>query len=656
MFALVLCRGAVRDELELLRSEQMSWKRSFPLLALALVVALVAWRWKADATPEALPVPVVSEAQPTANDVGALAKSSVEREPARESLATVSVVEAQSEPEVLVASTTDYRFHVKHPDGTPAIAIEVQFEVDGHTQRYLSDAAGTARIPRADFQSGWLMTARDGDCAASGDLTAKSFPGGLRDEHDLPLFPLVAVHGRVLSLQDEPIPQATVSIRSAGTRLFAGSFRPRTDITVDAESRFEALLESMGGLLSFSANASGFSRTTRQESIGVADGAEIVLRLGEGSSITGVVVDANRAAVDGATVWLRRYDANGTPIETALMRKFDTDESGSFHFKAAEGDGWALIAEFEGWCSSDPHFFALAPGETTFVTLQLVAPVAISGVVVHEDGTPVVGAGVGAVRDEAQRPELDRVKGSDLMSKYGLAMTETDANGRFELYPIRPGEAAYRVICVPDPKQRDRKTELAGVLPGATSVRIVLNEEELAGGVLEVRVHYADTGAPLSSSIWFLYELGPNGSWGMTGMRRFDAGVLRRDGLLPGVQYCGVVQPREAGYLAAFIEPFEARMGMQSFDISMPRAERIELVVPAGADGMRADRVSVRPIDPHPGDDSARSEAVGDDATVVVHLRPGRYAARAGEGAELEFVVVVTERGVSAPITLPADH
>jgi protocatechuate 3,4-dioxygenase beta subunit len=556
----------------------------------------------------------------------------------------------------IAANLDECAFRVLNPDGTPAISIEVKLDGNSEVRNHLTDAAGVARIPRTEFATGWVMTMRDGDCAASGDLTAKSFPGGLRAEHEVSLYPLTKVRGRVLSLDAEPLPRAQVSARVAGTRLFGGTPRERKEINVDTDGRFETLLEVHGGEWTFTAKVPGYSRTTISDAITVDMTNEIILRCGKGSAITGVVIDPHGDPVSGAMVVLGRYDEFGNPIQSRIMRQAQTGTAGDFRIEVSEGAGWALMVQAKGWCSPDPVFIDIASDETHFVSLQLITPASISGSVVWENGDPVVKARIAAMRDVTHRPELDRVKKNDLMLKYGYAAAQTDAEGRFELLSIRPGQGAYTLRCLPDPKLRDRYVDTLGVMPDEHDVRIVLSEAELQGGVLEVRVHYADTGEPLSKSTWHLFERTADGGWESRGMRSFDDGVLRREGLSPGVEYCGMIDPRGVGYLGALIEPFTARVGTQSFDISMPRAERIELVVPADSGGVRADRVNVRPIDPHPGDDSARSEAVGDDATVVLHLRPGRYAARAGEGAELEFEVIVTERGVTAPITLPADH
>ena len=110
-----------------------------------------------------------------------------------------------------------------------------------------------------------------------------------------------------------------------------------------------------------------------------------------------------------------------------------------------------------------------------------------------------------------------------------MATTESDAEGRFRLSPVRSGRAIYVVGCLPDVVQRDRSVEVRRVVPGTSDLEVILTEAELHGSVLRATVKREDTGAPLEDISASLYRLRADGWWTEGSSRRFESkeGLIR---------------------------------------------------------------------------------------------------------------------------------
>lgn len=155
------------------------------------------------------------------------------------------------------------------------------------------------------------------------------------------------------------------------------------------------------------------------------------------------------------------------------------------------------------------------------------------------------------------------------------------------------------------------------------------------GGVLELRVTVEGTGEALESGTLFLYERSPQGAWIAQGMRRFDGGVARREGLHPGREYCASVQPI-ADHLSALVQTWTAELGVHAVDAVMPRARLVEVPVPA--DVATGGALEVVAADPHP-DEAAPWTAPIEGGAARLHLRPGAYTARVAGADAFDFEV-----------------
>jgi len=576
---------------------------------------------------------------------------------APESSARVALPAASEALPPVAKQLEDYQFRVLSPAGAAVANAKITVERGGQRSEYSADAAGIARIPRTAFDGKWTLFASDAERAASGDLTRMSFLRGLADSQDIELYPLLTVRGRVVT-GSKLASDDFVSIRAEGTAIGRGTPRERPKIAIDVDGHFECTLEANGAWFRFTATLDGEQACETRVRIGSGFAEEVMLQCDGSSVLGGVVLTPSGTPVGAATVHLLQYDPEGRPRKGVRPLQQRTEEDGRFRFELREREGWILLAEADDWCSSAPLAVDLDPVlTTTTIEVRLVDPTVIAGEVVWEDGRPVVGASVYALRDEAHRPELDRVFGTDLGLKYGFLEAVTDEQGRFELHPVRPGEGAYKLIGVPDMTLRDRRFEESGVAPGTRGMRIVLSEERLIGGVLEVRVTLADTGEPLTQSTWMLYELAADGSTS-TSLQTYSnpEGRFRKEGLRPGSQYSVAILP-VAGHLTALIDPWTAELGVHEVAVQLPLPVRVEFLAPDLPDGSRPARIELRAIDPHPYEDAPWNAVVGTGGRAVFHLRPGDYRTScAGADGPLDLGSIHVPEGESTIVLAPSDE
>lgn len=617
-------------------------KSRIPGVVLFVLLGTIAWfGWQAlrgdDARVVAAPqdAPASSESQ-----VASLDLPSIEAR-ARDSVSEPTVPE---EDQAVVPSATppaECALRILDPNGAVAASVEVFLRSSAKEQRFVSDAAGIARIPLADFVGDWLLHAQDGDRAASGDLGPRSFPGGPGTARDLQLYALVTVRGRVETNDGVPVTNASVSVSRRGTILLGGTPRAREGIAVDEAGRFECVIEALAGQYDFTATVPDSESCSTSAVIDRESRDEIVLRCFTPGGLRGVVVDPMNRVVEGATVHLLRYDEQGRPMDRRKPRQVSTDAQGAFRFDVEEAAGWFAIATSDAWCASEAVEADPTANFVSSITLRLVEPQSISGELVQGDGSPAAGIAIFALRDKDQPTEPGALFGEDNMLLYGLGQTHSDEAGHFEFDRIRPGAATYMLVIAPDPKQRDRKLEVQGVLPGTSDLRIVVSDEALRGGVIEARVIFSDSGDSLQSGTWILFEKLPLGDWMQTGVRSFEGGVLRREGLRPGVEYCAVVQPI-GGYFSALIPAWTAELGVHSIDAVLWRAQPIEIRTPPEIAIAAGDTLVIHAVDPHPEEMQSWTVRVEQGGSLQTYLRPGEYRAQRADGASNEFRFTVT--------------
>jgi hypothetical protein len=156
-----------------------------------------------------------------------------------------------------------------------------------------------------------------------------------------------------------------------------------------------------------------------------------------------------------------------------------------------------LIGEAEGHPNSDlvsVEVSTTSPHPT--LELRLHARAMIRGIVLHEDGRPFADATVAVSAEGEETFEVGAIGPRD---RFGRSKsTKTDAEGKFELGDAHP-RATYRLTCMPDAKRRAVRVTRQGVVPGATDLRIVIQDEQLVAAHIAGTVVSASTGQPITA-------------------------------------------------------------------------------------------------------------------------------------------------------------
>ncbi len=545
------------------------------------------------------------------------------------------------------------RQHIRilSPDGEALPGCSVSVTTGGQAVPLMTDAGGLCSFDLVEAMP-WSLIATDGDRARSGKVTAATFPGGMANPQDIRLHKLARVRGMVLLREGVPAVGALVEAKLVGMLMFRGT--PEGARTVaDSSGSFELLLEATGGEYEFSAEWSGREPCVEHVRITPGEEATVLLRFHEVSEWSGMVVTPSGRPVSNASVHV-------VAAETAKERKnvlfpvqvLATDQAGLFRLETRPSDPAFLIATHSDWCSSTPLEFlpgAAKPDEG--MVLRLVNPTEITGRVTWEDGSPVAGAFISALRDWQDAEDDPATAAGHAELLYGMVVTETDADGRFRVAPVRSGDATYAVTCLPDSTKMDQYTTFHKVAPGTSDLELVLSALQLRGSVLRATVKREDTGVPLQRFTTILYRRLEDGSWrAETRGGESEQGLIVRDGLEPGETYAMAILP-VTGYTTALIDPWQATDQEHVVDALLRVPISVELIAPVALDGNARGSIYVVPVSPHPHLRQPLSAALDRDGRQTFRLWPDKFVAYISEPDgerifETEFEVLPQSNGL----------
>jgi len=191
------------------------------------------------------------------------------------------------------------------------------------------------------------------------------------------------------------------------------------------------------------AEAKQFAKSSTQRIRVPHDGAEIVLVLPRGATISGIVVDREGKPVRGAKAAARAADAasrfNAWNRDDPSAR---SDAEGRFQVEGIPPGPVRVVATADGMAASVPLPLELAPGQVeSGLTLALRLPGRITGEVLDDAGRPMPGRPVHA----------------NGMAEQTYHDTVTDASGRFEIEGVTPDR--YWVSSQPSQEELDALDE-----------------------------------------------------------------------------------------------------------------------------------------------------------------------------------------------------
>jgi protocatechuate 3,4-dioxygenase beta subunit len=208
--------------------------------------------------------------------------------------------------------------------------------------------------------------------------------------------------------------------------------------------------------------------------------APVAVELERAATVRGRVTDPDGEPVAGATV-APALTGTGNSLTGDTRFSVETDRDGRFTMRLpASGDrDYNLVAHdgkhnrWRAWANGVLPPFRTKPGEEVDgVELRLTRPATVRGRVTDAAGQPVAGR-------EVRASAADRLE-----NRYYDPTTRTDADGRYELKFIRPGEQYIQVA----PFWLDARQA-----PEGTSRTVTLEEGQVEGGV-DFRVSGAGEG------------------------------------------------------------------------------------------------------------------------------------------------------------------
>lgn len=200
------------------------------------------------------------------------------------------------------------------------------------------------------------------------------------------------------------------------------------------------------------------------------DVLEVEIFVEPATTIAGRVVDPDGQPVEGATVAPSKTGSgNSLTGDTRYSRR--TDEQGNFKLTlpASKQVEYNLVAhdgdyqEWRTWANGVSPNYRTTPGQAIEgVELQLKPSITVRGVVLEGAGAPVVGIEVRAAAVD-QRD-----------NRYYVPTTKTDAEGRYELRFVAPGEQWIQVspFMLDASAQNSRRNRKVVAEPGATLEKI----------------------------------------------------------------------------------------------------------------------------------------------------------------------------------------
>jgi protocatechuate 3,4-dioxygenase beta subunit len=457
----------------------------------------------------------------------------------------IAAGEVRSGVELLGSPGGRIRGTVRDPGGVPLAGVVVSarpglnaFLGQLTQQRYRwlearTDADGEFDLPGVPEGPGYAVSAAGPEIALE-EVFGVTVRAGQVTRVDLSGHPGATVRGQVFGPDGRPVPEANIALvyLDLSRVLFSADGRAEP-ITTDGDGRF-AVERLAAGRIGFLAAADGMASSAVVD-LTVVDGGlyeGIELRIEDGATLRGLVVDDQDRPLADALVELRPFERPDDPdvLKMALKVRNVTARSGADGRFTARGlSGERLFAQI-----SKPGFvtevkFGLRLDEPD-LRIVLTRGVTVRGQVSGADGAPIARFAVDtrsrpvrppAADGEAAEPVVEEPRRGPPWMRGGargeggmrLAAGQRigdqgfggdwreiqDADGRFELVGIPPGEIRVRVRA---PGHRDPEAVTVTLEPGAVGDEIAFRLEEGAiarGTVVDLQTRGPVAGATVTA-------------------------------------------------------------------------------------------------------------------------------------------------------------
>jgi len=448
------------------------------------------------------------------------------------------------------------------------------------------------------------------------------FPEGKREiEKDVLLTPGAIVRGVVTNPKGDPVPGAKVTLQLDRNMMFMTMFLGGAPIAYSRDDgSFELKPIERGKKVTLVATHGDFGPS---KPLDVEASARATLVLTAPLDVVGMVRDESGQPVQGARVELSEQPNRGRQrfpgaSGAGMPRPGITDDEGRFVLRNAPRGTWTI--EYV-----HPHFLPrnepieLGSGARHDVgVVSLERGLTITGVVVDEDGKPVVDARVtaNAVQEAAANQPAPQTMGR------GGAQDQSDGVGKFGFFGLAPG--TFRISV----SREGLFASSVSVAAGAADLRIVMVKAGELRGVVRANGQLV-SGAQINAQVE-----GATNSWEQTGADgRFTLGRLP-----PGQPFKLTI--RHNDYKTLVVEGAAASASEQAFDLEVGRVVE-GIVVDGGGRPVAGANVQISP--------PWRAATTGAD---------GRFRVGGFENVELTVRLLESGRGYiqGDAIQLPPDQ
>ena len=363
----------------------------------------------------------------------------------------------------------------------------------------VTDKDGRFDIPGVPTGSGYVVSS-SAKAMALEEMHGVDVLAGQVTEVTLRGHEGATVAGRVFGPDGAPIAGANVAMvyLDISRVLFSADGRSEP-ITTDAEGKF-SVRPVAAGRVAFVAAAEGLAPSAIED-LAVVDGgvyADLELRLADGLTVTGKVVDDQKQPVAEAAVELRPWERPDDPQFLKMMLKIrrvdvKTDKDGVFVARGMTGERLVVQASKAGYTTATRMGVKI---DEPNLEVQIQRGAVVRGLVVGKDGQPITRFRVDT-RSREPRPEGDKAAagkdGAVAANASGTARDDNDGmsgpswqgGGRGG----RRGEMRETTIQLPEGQTMasrgmnmdgnwreiaadDGRFELSGIPPGSVRVRV----------------------------------------------------------------------------------------------------------------------------------------------------------------------------------------
>jgi hypothetical protein len=441
------------------------------LVAVAIGLAALVW-WGGDEVGTVDPVRMGAPGSPArANPMapGSIVVPEVgEAQVVKEGVADVVEQPARAEAHVASASP-DGRVAgvVLWPDEAPAVGAEVMVRSEtypasppsGPTQHWKQDGRVVRTGRTGSFAVDELgpgpfaLRARLGREGRKWYQVAYEVPAGSESVR-LVLRAPVRLSGVVIDDAGRPVVPAEITLAPTGDDAWT-RFRSRSTIVIESPVGAFSFADLLAGPYVLRAEAEEHGRSLPLEVAALESATDLVLELERASVVSGFVLDPSGAPAANALIaCVAGSTASSESWDLGEVQR-DCGEDGSFRLVDLPPGPLTLRAYHADWASSEDVHLVLQPGQQwPGVNVSLRAGGRVTGVVLDDEGRPIVGARVGA-------------ESSDRESSRSL---ESDASGAFVFERLTPGE--YQVVARYDDGDESfqaLRLAMATVTEGATT-------------------------------------------------------------------------------------------------------------------------------------------------------------------------------------------